>query len=66
MTEAAAKAKIREEIHKNTELGFARRKASEFGNELYDQPQRESAENLEKLAADGLVVLSEPGAVAIG
>jgi len=67
MGETAAKAKIRQEIQTQTELGFARRKASDFGNELYDQPQRERAENLEKLAAaKGLAVKVTPPFDRIG
>ncbi len=51
LPEAAAKAKIREEIQHDSALTAARRKASEFGNELINLPQANRAENLEKMAA---------------
>jgi len=51
LEEAAAKAKLRAEDQKHEALKMAYRKASEFGNELYNQPQPERADNLEKMAA---------------
>ena len=62
LSEAAAKAKIREEYQHQKERVIARRNASEFGGELYGLPQRDRAENLEKLAAakNMLVKVSPP------
>jgi len=51
LPEAAAKAKIKEETQHEFALVAARRKASEFGNELISQPDPDRADNLVKMAA---------------
>ena len=53
LLEPAAKQKIRQEIRDNYALKAAHRKASEFGNSLFEQPQPNRADNLDKLAAAG-------------
>ena len=50
LDEAAVKAKLRADDQKHEALKTAYRKASEFGNELYNLPQPERAENLQKMA----------------
>lgn len=57
LSESAAKEKIKRELREEQLMVHARRKASEFGNELLEQPQPHTAETLEKLAAaKGLTV----------
>lgn len=51
LTEAAAKEKIREMFRQNEALMAARRAATEFGTELFNQADPNQAANLEKLAA---------------
>lgn len=61
LPEAAAKAKIRQEIQHERAMVIAHRKASEFGGALSEQPQPERADNLEKLApAKGFTVQVSP------
>lgn len=59
--EAEAKAKIKEDLRSERALLGARRKAAELGDELYNQPDPNKADNLEKLAAaKGLTLLTSP------
>ena len=51
LDEAAAKAKLEEDFRHHEALVIARRRASEFGNQLISLPQPQRADNLEKLAA---------------
>ena len=50
-TEAEAKAEIKEKLRESRGLVEARKKASEFGNDLSNQPQLNRADTLDKLAA---------------
>ena len=62
LPEAAAKAKIRDEVfRRQAALLAARRKAYDFGNELFAMPQHDRADSLDKLAAaKGLPVKVTP------
>jgi hypothetical protein len=62
LSEAAAKAKIKEEMRLEYGLQFARRAAAEFGSELMDtKPDPNKAQNLDRLAAaKGLPVQVSP------
>jgi hypothetical protein len=51
MAEAAAKQKIRDDEHLRISLLEAHKRAAEFATELHEQPQRDRADNLERLAA---------------
>ena len=58
MSEAVAKDKMRQEIRNNYAMQYARRRAGEFDNELFEKEPRK-AENLAAMAAAKMLVVKE-------